>query len=57
LINEISDYIYRSVIKSQIKKNDIIWFTSPNLLLDVSDKSFGNKTIIYDAMDDILAFP
>lgn len=56
-IKRFSDYIYRRIIKRIIKKNDIIWYTYPNLILDIRDNCFYNKNIIYDAMDDILAFP
>ena len=55
IIELISDYIYRFILKFQINKNNIIWLTSPTMFIDEVINT--NKIVVYDAMDDILEFP
>ena len=46
-------YIYRSIIEEY----DIVWFGSPFLYHLFGDYLSASQTIIYDCMDDHLAFP
>lgn len=57
LIKKLSDYLYLIKLKRLIRKSDIIWFTAPSLLINMSDPCFYKKRVIYDSMDDMLAFP
>ncbi|MCD7973500.1 MAG: hypothetical protein LUG18_12735 [Candidatus Azobacteroides sp.] len=56
-IRKINSLLNAIQLKSKINHYDYIWLTSPTLYNSIKKVVPGDKKIIYDCMDDILAFP
>ena len=50
-------WLIKRQIKSVIKNYDYVWLTSPTLYRSIRNTISDNHQLIYDCMDDILAFP
>ena len=55
-IKRINSLLIRLQLKAKFKKFDYIWLTSP-LQYQAIYPILGDKIVIYDCMDDLLAFP
>lgn len=54
---KINAWLIRHQLKSKINRYNYLWITSPTLYKSVKDIIPENQKVIYDCMDDILAFP
>lgn len=53
----INAWLMEKQIKPKIKIYDSVWLTSPGLYRSIKNAISANQKLIYDCMDDILAFP
>lgn len=56
VVRKLNKMLYLFQIKKYIKKNDLIWVTSPLKLPQVIYNCLDSKKVIYDCMDDMLEF-
>ncbi len=57
IINKINKILYIIQLRLYIKRNEIIWITSPDIFNFISEKDLINKKVIYDCMDNYIEFP
>lgn len=57
LIRSLNAWMISIQLKKYIKKYDYVWLTSPTLFKSVKNRISDSQIVIYDCMDDILAFP